>query len=298
MNEPAMNGAREALHVGAELKQARESLGLDLGEVAQQLKFAARQLEALEEGRFGELPGGTFARGMVRSYARLLRIDAEPLIARLAGRFGVPDASGLVARYSQPVPFSDNARRSTMTYLAVSIGVLAIGAGFAYEWYREHRSPPSVAKRSPPEKARVAAASRPESSRPEAPQPAPPKTQPKATEMHAPETAKVAAPANPEAARDKMAVAKVASVPVASVPSGVHRLVIQCDEEAWIEVKDANERMLVSSLNPAGAERVVRARGPLALVIGNADHVRVLHNDKPLDLQPHTKGAIARFTLP
>jgi cytoskeleton protein RodZ len=79
---------------------------------------------------------------------------------------------------------------------------------------------------------------------------------------------------------------------------GAHRLVIRCQEEAWIEVKDANDRMLVSSLNPAGSERIVRSRGPLTLVIGNAAHVQVIHNDKPVDLAPHTKLSIARFTLP
>jgi cytoskeleton protein RodZ len=91
---------------------------------------------------------------------------------------------------------------------------------------------------------------------------------------------------------------KAAPPPVVKLAAGVHRLVIRCEEEAWIEVKDQNERMLVSSLNPKGAERVVQARGPLTLVIGNAAHVRVLHNDRPIDLAPHTKLAIARFTLP
>ena len=81
-------------------------------------------------------------------------------------------------------------------------------------------------------------------------------------------------------------------------PGSLNRLVIRCEEEAWIEVKDANDRMLVSSLNPKGSERIVRARGPLTLVIGNAQHVQVLHNDKPVDLASHTKLAIARFTLP
>ena len=94
------------------------------------------------------------------------------------------------------------------------------------------------------------------------------------------------------------AVEKAAPLPVAKVAAGMHRLVIRCEEEAWIEVKDHNDRALVSSLNAKGAERVVQARGPLTLVIGNAAHVRVLHNDRPIDLTPHTKLAIARFTLP
>src|SRR4051812_4661018 len=112
--------------IGGELRAAREALGLGLGQVAQQLKFAPRQLEALEEERFDQLPGRTLARGLVRSYARLLKLDPEPLVTRLSGRFDAPDAGQLAARYSQPVPFSDNARRSTMIYLGLSLGVLLL----------------------------------------------------------------------------------------------------------------------------------------------------------------------------
>src|SRR5262245_17136771 len=119
MTELALTG------VGQELAAAREARGLALADVAQQLKFAPRQLEALEQERFGALPGGTFARGMVRAYARLLKIDPEPLVERMAGQVEAPpDADKLAARYHQPVPFSDSARRSTFAYLGVSLGVL------------------------------------------------------------------------------------------------------------------------------------------------------------------------------
>ena len=275
--------------VGAALKSAREARGLSVSEVAQQLKFAPRQLEALEQDRFDLLPGGTFARGMVRSYARLLKLAPEPLVERIAGRFEAPDANHLAARYSQPVPFSDSARRSTFVYLGLSLGVLALGAGVAYQWYREHNSPAQLAAAKRAAEKRTVAAAKP------APAPAPsaPRAQPKTFEEapRAEAAVKVATERPP-------APEKVAAPSVAKVAAGVHRLVIRCEEEAWIEVKDANERMLVSSLNPKGAERVVQARGPLTLVIGNAQHVRVVHNDRPVDLAPHTKLAIARFTLP
>jgi len=276
--------------VGAELKSAREARGLSVSEVAQQLKFAPRQLEALEQERFDLLPGGTFARGMVRSYARLLKVPAEPLLERIAGRFAAPDANHLAARYSQPVPFSDNARRSTFVYLGLSLGVLALGGGVAYQWYHEHNAPKlAAAKRAPAKPAVASVASAPR---------AQPKTveEPPRTEA----VVKVAterAPATEKAAPPAPTMAK-APVSIAKIVSGVHRLVIRCEEEAWIEVKDANDRMLVSSLNPKGAERVVQSRGPLTLVIGNAQHVRITHNDHPVDLTPHTKLAIARFTLP
>ena len=294
------------LTIGATLREAREARGLSVGEVAQQLKFAPRQLEALEQEKFDQLPGGTFVRGMLRSYARLLKLDPEPLVDTVAGRFAAPDANHLAARYSQPVPFSDNARRSTFVYLGLSLGVLAIGAGVGYEWYREHSAP-----------ARMAAAKRPVQS---ASAPVEAQAQPKVTELppqprvdapkvgktDAPkvakvDAAKVAKVEVPKAAKEPektLVVEKTAPAAPVKLTTGLNRLVIQCDEEAWIEVKDANERMLVSSLNPAGAERVVQARGPLTLVIGNAAHVRVVHNDRPVDLAPHTKLAIARFTLP
>jgi len=265
------------LSVGGELQRAREERGLALNEVAQQLKFAPRQLEALEEDRFDLLPGGTFARGMVRNYARLLKLDPEPLLNAIADRFEAPDANNLAARYSQPVPFTDHGRRSTFVYLGLSLGVLAFGAGIAYQWYHERNTAPVLAAAPLP---RAAEAPRAE--------PPPPNPEPAAIEKPEPKSIEVAEHAQ---------AAKVVSVPKPLAP-GVHRLVIQCEEEAWIEVKDANERMLVSSLNPAGAERVVRARGPLTLVIGNAEHVRVTHNDRPVALQPHTRTGIARFTLP
>ena len=300
--------------VGASLRAAREERGLSIAEVAQSLKFAPRQIEALEQDRFDLLPGGTFVRGMVRSYARLLKLAPEQMLEGMADRFQAPDANTLAARYSQPVPFSDNARRSTFVYLGLSLAVLTLGGGVAYQWYHEHNTTTQVtgAKRAAEKRAKsnpapVAAAPTP------VPPPAPsvtpvasaPRAQPKTLEQPArvePPVVKVASektaaakPAPVAQLADKIppqpAVAKVAS-------TGVHRLVIRCEEEAWIEVKDQNERMLVSSLNPKGAERVVQARGPLTLVIGNAAHVRVLHNDRPIDLTPHTKLAIARFTLP
>jgi len=276
--------------VGAELKSAREARGLSVSEVAQQLKFAPRQLEALEQERFDLLPGGTFARGMVRSYARLLKVPAEPLLERIAGRFAAPDANHLAARYSQPVPFSDNARRSTFVYLGLSLGVLALGGGVAYQWYHEHNAPKLAAAKRAPAKPAVASVASAPRAQPKTVE-EPPRTEAvvKVATERAPATEKAAPPA-PTMAKAPVSIAKIAS--------GVHRLVIRCEEEAWIEVKDANDRMLVSSLNPKGAERVVQSRGPLTLVIGNAQHVRITHNDRPVDLTPHTKLAIARFTLP
>ncbi|HYL91178.1 MAG TPA: helix-turn-helix domain-containing protein, partial [Burkholderiales bacterium] len=273
--------------------------GLSIAEVAQSLKFAPRQLEALEQERFDLLPGGTFVRGMVRSYARLLKLPPEPMLEGMTGKFEAPDANNLAARYSQPVPFSDNARRSTFVYLGLSLAVLALGGGVAYQWYRERNAATQLAaaKRNSERRA-LPAKSAPAAASTAAPAPAPAVTTVASVPRAQPKTVGAPSPVVKVSTEKARAAEKAAPPAAAKVASGVHRLVIRCDEEAWIEVKDQNERMLVSSLNPKGAERVVQARGPLTLVIGNAAHVHVLHNDRPIDLAPHTKLAIARFTLP
>jgi cytoskeleton protein RodZ len=320
-----MQGERRT-GVGQELAAAREARGLALADVAQQLKFAPRQLEALEQEHFDQLPGATFARGMVRAYARLLKLDPEPLVQRVSGRFEVPDSNRLAARYHQPVPFSDSARRSTFVYLAVSLGVLVLVGGVAYEWHQERtaaatKKTTSVAqaKSAPPREAN------PQESQPRTAPVVPPvpvqqATAPVAAQKPVVQEKKPAAVAEkklaaavpekkpaaavpekkPAAAPEKPVLAAAApAVTAAPVPRpGPNRLVVRTEGEAWIEIKDAADRMLVSSLNPPGVERVVRGKPPYTVVIGNASNVRITYDDKPIDLAPHTRQDVARLTIP
>jgi cytoskeleton protein RodZ len=72
-----------ALGVGDQLKAAREYRRMSLGEVSQAIKISPRVLEQVEANAWGEMPGHTFARGMVRSYAKLVQLDPEPLLKAL-----------------------------------------------------------------------------------------------------------------------------------------------------------------------------------------------------------------------
>jgi len=260
--------------VGAELAQAREAQGLALADVAQQLKFAPRQIESLEAERFDRLPGPTIARGMVRNYARLLKLDPDALLGRLGDRLDAPDSDKLAARFSQPVPFSDSARRSTLVYAGVSILILGAVGAVAYEWHQERNAKRQLAF--------IAAAKAPAAEKAPATAPAP-----------APAPAPAAAKTPPKPAEP----APVAEQRPAPPKVAGARIVVRCEEECWIEVKDALERQLVSSLNPAGTERVVRGQPPYDVVIGNAQHASVTYNDRPIDLKPHTRSEVARFTL-
>jgi cytoskeleton protein RodZ len=284
----------ELTGIGAQLRQARDAQGLSIDDVALQLKFAPRQIESLEQERFERLPGPTIARGMVRNYARLLKLDPEPLIERLAPRVEAPpDPNQIAARFRQQEPFSDSTKRSTLLYAGFSVGVLVLVAALAYEW-QQQKTPsrpetPALERTQPAEPPAQAAV---------APQPPAPVPEP----APAPVVAEKPPPAAPAVVVEKKkpqsekiaAAAEDAENPLAP---GTHRIVLRTEGEAWLEVKDGAGRMLISSLNPAGTERTIRGRAPFDIVIGNASSVKLTYDGKPVDLRPHTKVEVARFTL-
>jgi len=68
---------------GAALKSAREELGVSVREVAEALNLPVQILEAMEANDFEHLPQLVFTRGYLRSYARLLELDPDAIVARL-----------------------------------------------------------------------------------------------------------------------------------------------------------------------------------------------------------------------
>jgi cytoskeleton protein RodZ len=277
----------ELTGIGAELRRARESQGLSVADVSQQLKFAPRQIESLESERFERLPGPTIARGMVRNYARLLNLEPEPLLERMAPKAEPPpDSSRRAARFNPQVPLSDGGRRSTLVYAGFSVAVLALVGVVAYEWQQERAAPqfvsPAQPQRPPQEPAPVPV-----------PVPAPAPAQTAAATSPPQVASESPAPPVQEKAAEKPQPVIEKEKPVA----GLHRIVLRCEEESWLEVTDGAGRSLVSALSPAGSERVVRGRAPLEIVIGNARGVTLLVDDKPVDLRRHTRADVARLTI-
>jgi cytoskeleton protein RodZ len=273
----------ELTGVGARLRQAREAQGLAIDDVAQSLKYAPRQIESLENERFDRLPGPTIARGMVRNYARLLRLDAESLLERMAPHVEkAPDPAQIAPRLRREVAFSDGARRSTFLYAGFSIGLLILVGALAYEWQQQKATPEFVAPaRERPEPVEAVQAM--------------PVSEPLPLVVSQPRPTPVEEK-KAEAAKTEVAIAPPAEAekPLAA---GTHRIVLRCEQEAWLEVRDGTGKLLISSLSPAGSERTVRGRPPFELVIGNADAVKVTYDGKPVDLRPYIKVEVARLTL-
>lgn len=68
--------------LGQILREAREAKGYTLAEVHEKIRINPRYLEALEDGRYDDLPTPTHIRGFLRNYSRFLGLDPDPLLAR------------------------------------------------------------------------------------------------------------------------------------------------------------------------------------------------------------------------
>ncbi len=247
---------------GAMLARARAERKMGVAEVAERLKYAQRQIEALEADEFGSLPGLTIIRGMIRSYTKLLEVEPGPILKALDRR-NIPSQTTVDLR-TQRIPFPDGSRHATWVYRGLSIVVLVAVAAVLYEWQFVEPAPEPVRAPAP------AAAS--------PPQPAAPVSVP-------PEPAPVVQPAPAQAGAP------------AEIQGEQKRVRLEFQSEAWVEIKDREGKTLMSQLNPAGSRKTVEGEPPLSVVIGNASSVRVTYDDASFDLKPYTKVDVARFTL-
>ncbi len=123
-------GSASGVEVGAALREARERMGMSVDEVAGRLKFAPRQITALENGELDQLPQLTFVRGFVRSYARLLQLDEKPLLDALPGAPAPAAIPGQAAAQDVPRRGAEG-RKQNLFWLG---GALAVAAVAVLAW--------------------------------------------------------------------------------------------------------------------------------------------------------------------
>ena len=124
--------------VSETLRATRMAHGYDLRDVATMLRIRYPYLLAIEEGRYQELPGSTYAIGFLRSYAECLGLDPDMVVTRYK-----EEAAGTVRRQELylPTPAAEG-RASGGTLL---LGTLVL-AGIVYGgWYYLSATDRSVA---------------------------------------------------------------------------------------------------------------------------------------------------------
>ena len=312
-------------HPGATLAAQREAMGWSVEQVADQLKLAVRQVVAIETGDYASLPSPAVTRGFVRAYAKILKLDAAPLVAMIKMDEPAPVETGPAARRERPTSFSHSrfpthGKRSGLPLGWIAAAVVVVAAGAA-AWNfglialpggdapaggeplatipadnagaagNEAALNPSVPLISVPAPADPNAA--PATGTPAAPAAGTPAGQ-------GPAAAPGAAPAATAPAANAPATnaPATAAAPAANAPAaGANTLVLNVREDSWIEVRPQGGKALISRLVKAGSTETVEVPGTATLVVGNPKGVSATLRGAAVELPQLPGKTIARVTI-
>jgi cytoskeleton protein RodZ len=304
--------------IGCRLAAERDARGWTVEQVASQLNLAARQIQALEHDNFSALPGMASVRGFIRAYAKLLKVDATPLIAMLVTETAPPPIEPLHSRRPLTAPFSDekhlppNGARPPLSkpaMIAIGVVVLAAAAFVAYQFGGLHL--PSMSQTSaetttsaPSEIATASTQSVPEMPVQESRELAGPSMSvargnesPPSTPASAPSVAP-AVPTAPAAAP-----APISAQPEKPPAAGKNTLVLKMRQQSWIEIRRVGDaprgtsNVLMSRLDRAGTTETIEVTEPVTVTIGNAGGVDATLRGAPVDLKADAKSNVAHLNL-
>ena len=320
--------AANRVNPGETLRQARESNGWSLAEVALKLNLTSTSLANLEAGAFDKLPGHTFARGYIRAYAKLLGIDQAVLVQEF-DQFTGTDAQGSnvhgLGRIEEPTRVSHTILRIVSLLLLIAV----VGGGFV--WWQDQTSQRNkvltsnardhVEVESADGTTQIHPLDEPEDQAVVEGQAAP--QAPATAEQPAPDvgtapaaTAAVPAPAAPTTPAAPVAQAPVVPTPAPATPApaapaapamsppttpaliaGDGRVQITFIADCWTQVTDGNGKVLFSGLKRKGDTLDQGGKPPLTLRLGFARGAQVAYNGQPVDVAPFTSGETARLKL-
>jgi cytoskeletal protein RodZ len=95
---------------GDELRSERERKRVTLETICTITKVSVRHLEALEGSDYGELPGGVFRRGILRSYLGAVGLQESPWMERFEA--ALRESGAVQVESNDWVEFAENVRRN------------------------------------------------------------------------------------------------------------------------------------------------------------------------------------------
>lgn len=289
------------------LRQAREASGLHIAALAAALKVPVKKLEALEAGRYEELPDMTFARALASSACRQLKVDPAPVLQQIPAAPG-PQLGEVNASINAPFkgvhdrqPFhpagwlSRSAVLAAIAVLLAALVLLLMPGGDGSQ--PEALMPPGTAQ---PDSGATATnvAAEPASPVVEPAQPVAPAANETAPLMapNAPGTPGVASAVS--AGTPAVSSSQVSTPTVAiAAPSQTAVLSIAVSGESWVEVVNGQGSTVVQRMLKAGDVLDFSTAPPYSVVIGRADVAQVSVRGKAMDIAPYARNSVARFEV-
>jgi len=288
-----------ALGLGERLRSARKARALSLEHVAETLHLDETIILALEDERFDVLGAPVFVRGHLKAYARLVGLSPESVL----------DAFHETDKLPEVVPTTGRETDHSVTVNPVLWGfwalVILLGLGLGiYLLLGDDSSPAKPAQVASPDVSEPDLDSRvPESSI------ALPDESAQLEEEISEQV--FTAPAGDTASEPEIEIEDFQAETVTEVEQSAEltsdqarvaadepmRLSLHFLEESWVEISDANRRMLFG-LQREGRRRELTGEPPFELLLGNTRGIELRLNDRPFNV-PVTavSGKVARFSI-
>jgi cytoskeleton protein RodZ len=263
----------DGMTVGQVLRGRREALGLDEKTVALRLCIRRDLVLAIEAGDHSRLPGRTYALGFIRSYALLVGLDAQDIVARFKAETPCGDAS-----QSEAMVFPDAVPTARFSHYHL-VGAAVLVAGVVYLLIQAFASTPAGQPVTV-----VDAASSVTVVEPVPVAAAPVETAPQAAAAEVLTTNPDVASAGPSAVASAAVpgvLPSAAGTPAATTSAAsevpaprVSRITLKASEAAYVEVRDpalaGPDSVLIARELASGESFDVPDRAGLVLLTGNA----------------------------
>ncbi|WP_309097041.1 RodZ domain-containing protein [Streptomyces sp.] len=244
--------------IGRALQQARIAAGLTVDDVSSATRVRMNIVHAIEADDFTPCGGDVYARGHIRTLAKAVHLDPEPLLAQYGEDHGGRPAPTPAAPLFEAERIRPERRGPNWTAAMVAAIVAVIGfVGFTMFQGGDDGGEANVAEGSTPS----------DSATP---------------------TTKTDKPADPESEPSDSAIA-------AAPQDKVTVRVAAADGRSWIAARDHNNRMLFDGVLKQGDSKTFQDSSKIHLVLGDAGAIDLFVNGKKIedDFQP---GAVERLT--
>jgi cytoskeleton protein RodZ len=280
---------------GEKLKLEREKRKITLEQISVSTKIGTRMLQALEEDKFSQLPGGIFNKGFVRAYSRFLGIDEDQTVADYLQASGdaPPPSTEIALREDGARENAENVRRleaasvddppRPLPWGLFAALLLVVALALSLWSHRQRERERQSVQPTPTTAAMQVPAAQPSG---EAPSGVPGGVPHKASGAVSPTpsaatkglpnggTASLATPIQP---KDSTPQDLAASAPAPDE----FTVLIKAREESWISIT-TDGTALSSEFLAAGSERTIRGRKEIVVKAGNAGGVDFRFNGRKL----------------
>lgn len=332
-NPPTESAAPRAESLGAWLARTRASRGADPRDAARRLGLNPILIQAIENDDFERLGPPVFVRGYLSRYARFLELPESVALDRYRQQVDAsrePPPLKVVHPRRRQTQVRD---LRGLLYLLVVIGVgwtavQNLGnlnpSRLSAWWASGHRDSSAHTTSSPmaittqtqypfqPKSGEATSEPAPPPPAPTTSEPAPPpRPEPDPASAITQLTPPAPVPAirpEPTPAVSSVTIATSAAVSAtvgnngdSSAPdarSGA-RLMLQFSEDCWVEVKDAQGKVLANGLMKANTTHAIAGPAPFTVTLGNAPAARIALDDRLVDAAVYLprRGTVSRFTL-